>query len=168
MWELDHEEGWALKNCCFWTVVLEKTLECPLDSKEIKSFNPKGNQPWISLEGLMLKLRLQYFGHLKWRANSLEKTLMLGKTDGRRRKGMAEDEMVGWHHQLSGHEFEQTLRDSEGQESLACFIPWGCNKLNTSEWLSRADLQARKERDSEATLFVKCSACNWHVTFIFY
>ena len=82
MWELDHKEGWAPKNWCFWTAVLEKTLESPLDSKEIKPVNPKGNQPWIdlgwkSLEGLVLKLKLQYFGHLMWKANSLKKTLML-------------------------------------------------------------------------------------------
>ena len=73
MWELDHKEGWALKNWCFWTVVLEKTLDSPLDCKEIKSVSPKGN-PEYSLEGLMLKLKLQYFGHLMQRANSLEKT----------------------------------------------------------------------------------------------
>jgi len=84
MWELDHKEGWAPKNC-LWTVVLEKTLESPLDSKEIKPVNPKGNQPWIySLEGLMLKF--QSFGHLMRRADSLEKTLMLGKTEDRRRE----------------------------------------------------------------------------------
>ena len=88
MWELAHKEGWALKNRCFWTVVLEKTLESPLDCKEIKPVHPKGNQSWIfiySLKGLMLKLKLQYFGHLMWRAASLEKTLMLGKIEGRRR-----------------------------------------------------------------------------------
>ena len=84
MWEY-HKEGWAPKKWCFWIVVLEKTLESPLDSKEIKPVNPKGSQPWHSLEGLMLKL--QYFGHLMWRANSLEKTLMLGKIEGRRRRG---------------------------------------------------------------------------------
>ena len=85
MWELDNTEGWVPKNWCFQTVVLEKTLESPLDSKEIKPVNPKGNQPWTFLEGLMLKL--QYFGHLIRRADSLEKTLMLGKTEGRRRRG---------------------------------------------------------------------------------
>ena len=73
------------KNWCFWTVVLEKTLESPLDSKEVKSVNPKGNQPWMFIWRLMLKL--QYFGHLMWRASSLEKTLMLGKIEGRRRRG---------------------------------------------------------------------------------
>ena len=77
--ELDCEECWAQKNWCFWTVMLEKTLECPLDCKEIKPVNPNGNQPDYSLEGLMLKLKLQYFGHLMWRANSLEKTLILGR-----------------------------------------------------------------------------------------
>ena len=87
MWELDYNKSWALKNLCFWTVVLEKTLESLLDSKEIKPVSPKGNDPEYSLEGLMLKLKLQYFGHLMWRANSLEKTLMLGKIEGRRRKG---------------------------------------------------------------------------------
>ena len=86
MWELDHKEGWA-KNWCFWIVVLEKTLKSPLDSKEIKPINPKGNQPWLFIEGLMLKLKFLYFGHLMQSANSLEKTLMLGKTEGRRRRG---------------------------------------------------------------------------------
>ena len=71
MWELDHREDWALKNWCFWTVVLEKTLESPLDCKEIKPVYPKANQPWHSLKRLMLKLKLQYFGHLMQRANSL-------------------------------------------------------------------------------------------------
>ena len=88
MWELDCEEGWALKNWCFWTVVLEKTLESPLDCKEIQPVHPKGNQSWIFiLEGLMLKLQLQYFGHLMRRTDSLEKTLMLGKSEGKRRRG---------------------------------------------------------------------------------
>ena len=84
MWELDCEEGWALKNWCSWTVVLEKTLESPLDCKEIQPVHSEGDQPW---EGMMLKLKLQYFGHLMWRVNSLEKTLMLGGIGGRRRRG---------------------------------------------------------------------------------
>ena len=87
MWELDHKEGWALKSWCFQTEVLEKTLETPLDSKEIKPSILKEINPEYSLEGLMLKLKLQYFGHMMQRANSLEKTLMLRKTGGRRRRG---------------------------------------------------------------------------------
>ena len=85
-------------------MVLEKTLESPLDSKEIQPVHPKGYQSWVFIEGLMLKLKLQYFGHLMWRADSLEKTLMLGKTEGGRRSGQ-QDEMAGCHHRLNGHEF---------------------------------------------------------------
>ena len=84
---LDHKEGWTTKKLCFWNVVLEKTLENPLDNKEIKPVNPKGNQPWVSLQGLMLKLKFQYSGYLMWRANSVEKSLMLGKTEGKRIRG---------------------------------------------------------------------------------
>ena len=87
MWELDCEEGWAPKNWCFWTVVLEKTLESPLDCKEIQPVHSEGDQPWDFLEGMMLKLKLQYFGHLMQRVDSLEKTLMLGGIGGRRRRG---------------------------------------------------------------------------------
>ena len=83
MWELDYKESWALKNWCFWTVMLEKTLESPLGYK-FNPVNPKGNQSWIFI--LMLKLKLQYFGYLMWRIDSLEKTLMLGKIEGRRRR----------------------------------------------------------------------------------
>ena len=87
MWVLDYEESWAPKNWCFWTVVLEKTLESPLDSKRSNQPILKEISPECSLEGLMLKLKLQYFGHLMWRTNSLEKTLMLGKIEGRRGRG---------------------------------------------------------------------------------
>ena len=83
IWELDYRESWAPKNWCFWTVVLKKTLESSLDSKEIQPVNP--NSPEYSLEGLMLKLKLPYFGHLMWRTDSFEKTLPLGKIEGRRR-----------------------------------------------------------------------------------
>ena len=87
MWELDHKEGWGPKNWCFRTVVLEKTLESPLDCKEIQPVHPKRNQSWMFIEGLMLKMKLQYFGHLMWKTDSFEKPLMLGKTEGKRRAG---------------------------------------------------------------------------------
>ena len=87
MWELDYKESWAQKNWCFWTVVLEKTLENPLDCKKIQPVHPKGDQSWVFIEGLMLKLKLQYFDHLMRRADSFEKILMLGKIEGRRRRG---------------------------------------------------------------------------------
>ena len=85
MWKLDYKESWAPKNWYFWAVVLEKTLESLLDCKEIQPVHPRGNQSWVSLEGLMLKLKLQSFGHLMRRADSFEKTLMLGKIESRRR-----------------------------------------------------------------------------------
>ena len=86
-------------------MVLEKTLESPLDCKEIQPVHPKGNQSWIFMEGLMLKLKLQYFGDLMRTADSFEKTLMLGKIESGRRRGSTEDKMVQCHQQLNGHEF---------------------------------------------------------------
>ena len=86
MWELDYKRSWVLKNWCFGTVVLEKTLESPLDCKEIQPVNPKGNQSSVLLEGLMLKLKFQYFGHVMQRTDSSEKTPMLGRIEGWRRR----------------------------------------------------------------------------------
>ena len=112
MWELDHKEGWVPKNWCFLIVVLEKTLESPLDCKEIKPVNPKGNQPWIFIG------RTDAEAPILWSPDSknqlIGKDPDAGKDWRQKEKGAAEDEMVGWHHRLSGHEFEQTLGDSEG------------------------------------------------------
>ena len=96
----------------------------------LKEINPE-----YSLEGPMLMQKLQYFGHLMWRANSMEKALMLGKTEGRRRRGQ-QGEMVGWHHQLDGHEFEQAPGAGDVQGSLACCSPWGCKESDMIEQLS--------------------------------
>ena len=87
MWELDYIESWAPKNWCFWTVVLEKTLESPLDCKEIQPVHPKGDQSWVFIGRTDVEAEIQYFGHLIWRADSSEKTLMLGKIEGRRWRG---------------------------------------------------------------------------------
>ena len=87
MWKLDYKESWGLKDWCFWAVVLEKTLESPLDWKEIQPVHPKGNQSWIFFGKTDAEAKLQYFGHLMWRADSFEKTLMLGKIGGGRRRG---------------------------------------------------------------------------------
>ena len=106
--------------------------EDSLDSKEVKSVNHKGNQPCIySLEGLILKLKLQYFGHLMRRADSLRKDPDAGKDWGWEEMGAREDEMVGWHHQLNGHEFEQTLGDGEGQGSMPCCSSCGLKESDT-------------------------------------
>ena len=132
MWELDHKESWVPKNWCFWIVVLEKNLESPLDSKEIKPFNPKGNQPWLFIGRTVAEAEAPILWQPKWKSNSLEKNLNLGKIEGRRRRELTEDEMVGWHHWLNGHEFEQTLVESDGKGSLACCIPWGHKELDTT------------------------------------
>ena len=107
MWEVNHKEGWVLKNWCFWTVVLEKTLESPLDFKEIKPINPKENQSWIFIGRTDAKAETPILGgHLMRRTDSLEKTLMLRKTEGRRRRWQ-QRMMVRWHHRLNGHELSK-------------------------------------------------------------
>ena len=130
MRELDHKKGWAPKNWCFWTMVLEKTLESPLTARRSNQSILEEINPEYSLEGLMLKLKLQYIGYLMWRIDSLEKILMLGKIEGRRRRGRQRMRWLdgiptGWHHGLKGHEFEQILGDAEGQGSLSCCCPRG-------------------------------------------
>ena len=136
MWELDHKEEWLPKNWCFWTVVLEKTLESPLDCKEIQPVHSEEISPECPSEGLMLKQNLQYFGHLMRIADSLGRSWCWERFrpggDGNNR----ERETVGWHHWLNGHEFEQTLEHSEGQGSLACCSPWGHKELDTTERLN--------------------------------
>ena len=99
--------------------------------------------PEYSLEGLMLKVKLQYFGHMMWRADSLEKTLMLGKIEGGRKKGQQEDEMVGWHHQLFGHELAQAQGDG-GQGSLVCWSPWDHKESETTKRLNNKRIWLRK------------------------
>ena len=131
MWELEYKESWAPKSWCFWTVVLEKTFESPLDSRRFNQSILQEISPEYSLEGVMLKLKLQYFGHLMRRTESLEKDPDAGK-DWRPEKGTTEDEMVGWHQWLDGREFEQAPGDGEGQGSLAAVH--GVSKSWT--WLS--------------------------------
>ena len=120
MWKLDHQEGWAPKNWCLQTVMLEKTFESLLDCKEIKLVNPKGNQPWIFLGRTDAEAEAPIFGHLMQKVDSLEKTLILGKTEGRRR---GQQKMFGGHLWLDGHEFEQILGNCEEQGSLECCSP---------------------------------------------
>jgi len=105
MCQLDYNESWVPKNWCFWTVVFAKTLESPLDCKEIQPVHPKWNQSWIFTRRTDVEAETPIIWHLMPRNDSFEKTLMLGNTEGRR-KGMTEDEMVGWHHRLNGVEFE--------------------------------------------------------------
>ena len=142
MCELDYEESWVPKNWCFWTVVLEKTLESPLDCKEIQPVNPKGNQPWIFIE------RTDWCW--SWNSNTLAtsceelthwKRPWLWEGWGQEETGTTEDEMAGWHHRLDGHEFEWTLGVSDGQGGLVCCGPWGRKELDTTEWLNWTELK---------------------------
>ena len=125
MWELDHKESWALKNRCFWSVVLEKILESPLDWKEIKPVNPKGNQPWIFIGRTNAEAEAPIFWPPDAKSQCIRKDPDAGKDWKQEEKGTTEDKMVGWHHQLNEHEYEQALGDGEGQESVTCCSPWG-------------------------------------------
>ena len=156
MWELDHKQSWALKNWCFWTVVLEKTLESPLDTKGIKPVNPKENQSWVFIERtdtIETSGKPSYKYHLVMVAETIEaETPILWPADAKswliwkdpdagkdwrqEKKGMTEDEMVGWHHWLKGHKFEQALGVGDGQGGLACCSPWGRKESDSTEWLN--------------------------------
>ena len=135
MGELAHKEGWALRNWCFWTVVLEKTLESPLDSKEIKPVNPKGSQPWIFIGRTDAEAEAPVLWPPDVKSQLIRKDPDAGK-DWRQEEETTEDEMVGWHHWLNGHEFEQALGVGEGQGSLVCCNLSGCKELDTTEWLN--------------------------------
>ena len=135
MWELDHKENWELKNWCFWTVVLEKILESPLDCMAIKPVYPKGNQSWIFIGGTDAEAETPILWSPEVKNQLTGKDPDAGK-DGKQEKGMIEDEMVGWHHQLDGQEFEQALGVGDGQGSLACCSLWGCKESNITEWLN--------------------------------
>ena len=138
MWELDHKEGQSLKNWCFWTVVLEKTLESPLDSKEIKPVNPKGNQSWIFIGRTDAEVPILWPPDVKsW---LIGKDPDAGKDWGQEEKGTTENVMIEWHNRLNGHEFEQALGDSEGQGSLVLQSLWGCKESGMTEWLNNNKL----------------------------
>ena len=140
MWELDCEESWALKNWCFWTVVLEKTLESPLDCKEIQPVHSKGDQPGV------------FFGRNDTKAETPvlwpphAKSWLIGKDPDAGRdwrqeeKGTTEDEMAGWHHRLNVHEFEWTPGVGDGQGGLACCNSWGCKESDTTELLNWTEM----------------------------
>ena len=136
MWELDHQEGWAPKNWCFWTVVLEKTLESSLEWKEIKPVNPKGNLSWIFIGRTDAEAETPILWPPDAKNWLLGKDPDAGKDWRHEEKGLTEDEIVRWHHQPDGHEFEQTPGVGGGQGSLACCSPWGCKESDTTEWLN--------------------------------
>ena len=136
MWELDYKESWAPKNWCFWNVVWEKTLESPLDCKEIQLVRPKGDQPWVIIGRTDVEAETPIFGPPDRKNWPIWKDPDAGK-DWRQEKGTTEDEMVGWHHWLDGHVFEQALGVGDGQGSLVCCSPWGGKELDMTEQLNR-------------------------------
>ena len=125
-------ESWTIKKAehprtdAFELWCWRRLLRVPRTARKSNQSILKEISPEYSLEEPILKLKLQYFGHLMWRADSFEKTLMLGNIEGRRRRGQQGDEMIGWHQQLNGHEFEQALGVGDGQGGLACCSSWGC------------------------------------------
>ena len=147
MWELDHKESWALKNWCFWTVVLENTLENPLDCMKIKSVNPKGNQLWIFIGRTYVEAEIPILWPPDVKSWLIWKDPDAGKDWKWEEKGTTEDEMVGWHHWLYGHEFEQALGVGDRRGSLACCSPWG---------------QKRVRHDWATELILKAILSSWH------
>ena len=135
MWDLDYKNSWEPKNWCFWTVVLEKTLEGPLDCKEIKPFNLKENQLWILMGCTDAKAETPVFCSSDANSWLIGKALDTGKDWGQEKRA-TEDEIVGWHHRLYGYEFEQTLGDRQG--SLVYYSLWVCKELDTTTWLNNS------------------------------
>ena len=146
IWELDHKENCELKNWCFWTVVLEKTLESPLDCKEIQPVHPKGNQSYIFIGRTDAEAEAPILWPPDVKKWLTEKDPDAGKDWRREEKGMTEDEMVGWHHRLDGHEFEQAPGVGNEQGSLACCSPWGCKESEETEQLNWTDVYFSSRR----------------------
>ena len=140
MWELDCKESWELKNWCFWTVVLEKTLESPLDCKEIQPVHRKGSQSWVfsGRTDVEPETLILWPPHAKsWLIGKVSEA---GRDWGQEEKGLTEDEMVGWHHQLNGHGFVWTRGAGDGHGGLACCGSWGRKESDTTERLNWTEL----------------------------
>ena len=144
MWVLDYKESWEPKNWCFWTVVLEKTLDSPLDCKEIKPVNPQGTEDSLKSWVFIGRTDAEAETSVLWTPDA--KSWLIGKdpdSGGNWRleeKGTTEDEMVGWHHRHDGHESEQAQGVGDGQGSLACCSPWGHKESNMTESLKWTEL----------------------------
>ena len=139
MWELDYKESWAPKNWCFWTVVLEKTLESPLDCKEIQPVHPKGDQSWVFIGRTDDEAETPILWPPDAKSWLIGKDPDAGKDWRWQETGMTENEVVGWHHWHNGHEFESIPGVGDGQGDLACYSLWGHKELDTTEWLIWTD-----------------------------
>ena len=140
MWELDCEEGWAPKNRCFWTVVLEKTLESPLDCKEIQPVHSKGGKSWVFIGRTDAEAETPILWPPHAKSWLIGKDSDAGRDWGQEEKGMTEHEMAGWHHWLYGRESEWTPVVGDGQGCLACCNSWGCKESDTTERLNWIEL----------------------------
>ena len=140
MWELDHKESWAPKNWCFWTVVLENTLESPLDCKEIQPVHPKEDQSWVFIGRTDAEAETPVLRPPDAKSWLTGKDPDAGKDWGQEEKGMTDDEMVGWHHRLNGHGFGWTPGVGDGQGGLAGCGSWGHKEWDMTEWLNWTEL----------------------------
>ena len=143
MWELDCEEGWAPKNWCFWTVVLAKTLESPLDCKEIQPVHPKGAQSWVFIGRTDAKAETPVLWPPDAKSWLIGKDSDAGRDWRQEEKGTTEDEMAGWHHWLDGREFGWTPGVGDRQGGLACCDSWGCKESDMTERLIWSDLMVK-------------------------
>ena len=162
MWELDYKESWVLKNWCFWTVVLEKTLESTLDWKQVQPVHPKGDQSWVFIERTDAKAETPVVWPPHAKSWLIGKDPDAGRDWGQEEKGTIEDEMAGWHHRLYGHEFEWTLGVGDGQGCQACCDSWGCKELDTTErlnWLT-------EQRMPESQLLTRAKHISWSHLFL--
>ena len=152
---LDWEEGWAPKNWCFWTVVLEKTLESPLDCKEIQPVHPKGDQPWVFIGRTDVESETPILWPPYAKSWLIGKDPDAGRDWGQEEKGMTGDEMAGWHHQLYAHEFEWTPGVGDVHGSLVCCCSWGCKELDLTEQLNWT------EASCSLIVFILCFLTHW-------
>ena len=144
------KKAWVLRNWYFGTVVLDKTLESPLDCKEIKPVNPKGNQSWISVGRMDAEAETPIIWPPDVKSWLIRIDPDIGKDWRQEEKGMTEHEVVGWHHWINGHEFEQAPGDGEGQGSLACCSPWDRKESDTTKWLNWTELHLQGDQTSQS------------------
>ena len=162
MWELDYKENWVPKNWYFWTVVLEKTLESPLDCKEVQLVHSKGDQSWVFIGRTDVEAETP----ILWPSDA--KTWVIWKDPDAGKDWGQEDEMVGWHHQVNGDEFEWTLGVGDGQRGLACCGPWGCEELDIAERLNWTELKAHLTSHSRMSVSRWVSIPLWLSGSLFY
>ena len=170
MWELDCEEGWAPKNWCFWTVVLQKTLESPLDCKEIQPVHSEGDQPWVFFGRNDAKAETPVLWPPHAKSWLMGKDSDAGRDWGQEEKGMTEDEMAGWHHWLNGRESQWTPGVGDGQGGLACCDSWGLKESDTTEQLNWTELNWRgksRERDFEKEQKLNLLLVDWAVHSVY-